>query len=546
MINRPQPLSYLQVLIVDNFESFRVGVKRIILDFGAYNVLTCATASEAVELCKHHEFDLIISDYVLGDPCHGQHLLSELRYRSLIGRKTLFVMITAETDRHIILSVYDYSPDDYIIKPISPGGLVKRLARLVHKRDDLLNIYHAIDAECFTKAYLLLEKKLNNQTSLSMIYRELKGRVLCLREQYPQAEVLYRRVLEMRRLQWAQLGLAKVKAYLGDHETAITWLSAMREEKPDSLAILDTLYTSYSKLDDAENSQRILTDAVEVSPLSSHRQQRLGTTALNNHDSATACEAFLKTIELNEYSSLNQRSHTFNFARSISLMFNQSTYPSESYIDKAISQLTSLDQAFSDGTLDEKAQRHLLMSQILVHLDDTVQANDCMNRAQVFLDTLNEPNIDTSLDQINTLCTLNKPEEAELVYSRLTHRYKHNKNMLKHIQKRIISPNNKLSDTLVLTDNARGILLYQQGKYAEAIECFLQALKKHPDHKGIQLNLIQSCVGIYERGETLSTQHFKARLQAVDSLLSKIKKTDDHFLRLKALLARLPNDEDNT
>ena len=70
-------------------------------------------------MCSYKSYDIVLCDYNLGAGQDGQQLLEELRYRHKLKNTSLFVMITAESSRDMVLGALEYLPDDYLTKPIT-------------------------------------------------------------------------------------------------------------------------------------------------------------------------------------------------------------------------------------------------------------------------------------------------------------------------------------------------------------------------------------------------------------------------------------------
>src|SRR4051812_3434754 len=97
---------------------------------GVLHVEMVANGEAMIAACEKRFFDVILSDYDLGAGRNGQRVLEELRHRKLISRRTLFVMVSANASKEVVLASYDCEPDDYLAKPITARILEQRLNRL--------------------------------------------------------------------------------------------------------------------------------------------------------------------------------------------------------------------------------------------------------------------------------------------------------------------------------------------------------------------------------------------------------------------------------
>src|SRR5690606_19638708 len=111
-----------------------------------------------------------------------------------------------------------------------------------------------------------------------------------------------REVLEMRQLDWAQVGMARVKKMQGDMLSAQQWLEEAMVSSPMAMKAYDLQADIYREQEAYDRLQNILEKAVDISPLSILRQQHLGEVALRNNDVVTATHAYRRTIKLGENS----------------------------------------------------------------------------------------------------------------------------------------------------------------------------------------------------------------------------------------------------
>ncbi len=113
---------------------------------GVSSIDTAGNGSDALRLCKANAYDLILCDHNLGKGKTGQQVLEDLRYHRILDPLAVFILISAESSRSIVMAAYDYEPDEYLTKPITTRSLQRRLDRLMARRDKLGPIYKAIDA----------------------------------------------------------------------------------------------------------------------------------------------------------------------------------------------------------------------------------------------------------------------------------------------------------------------------------------------------------------------------------------------------------------
>ncbi len=109
----------LAYLVIDDFENFRLSMRHMLRGCGADNIELVAHARPAVEYCTYNHVDVVLCDYNLGDGMNGQHILEELRHKKLLKRTSLFLLVTSESSREMVMGARENPPDAYLTKPIN-------------------------------------------------------------------------------------------------------------------------------------------------------------------------------------------------------------------------------------------------------------------------------------------------------------------------------------------------------------------------------------------------------------------------------------------
>ncbi|MEO9700812.1 response regulator [Marinobacter alexandrii] len=93
----------LTYLIIDDFENFRLSLRQMLRSCGAYKIELVGNAGQAIKYCTYNHVDVVLCDYNLGGGKNGQHVLEELRHKNLLKRSSLFLMVTAETSKQMVM-----------------------------------------------------------------------------------------------------------------------------------------------------------------------------------------------------------------------------------------------------------------------------------------------------------------------------------------------------------------------------------------------------------------------------------------------------------
>jgi two-component system chemotaxis response regulator CheY len=122
-----------KILVVDDFETIRVVLKRCFAELGYTNIEEAADGEEA--------FGKIQAAQAAGQPY--QLILSDLNMPKVTGVELLakvkkvpelfnipFVMVTAESEQKFVIQALSLGAVDYVVKPFSVQTLQKKLARI--------------------------------------------------------------------------------------------------------------------------------------------------------------------------------------------------------------------------------------------------------------------------------------------------------------------------------------------------------------------------------------------------------------------------------
>ncbi len=168
----------LRFLIVDDFVDMRSVLRNMLTSFGVTKIDMAVNGKEAIKLIEQKRFDVILCDYNLGEGRDGQQVLEEIRHRKLIGVGSVFVMVTAENTRVMVMGAVEYEPDSYLTKPFTKNLLGKRLNRLLTKKADLIQIEHAINNLDYDLANRLIDEKLaDDSQNKKVLQKAAKPRI---------------------------------------------------------------------------------------------------------------------------------------------------------------------------------------------------------------------------------------------------------------------------------------------------------------------------------------------------------------------------------
>lgn len=519
------PYAKLQALIVDDFESFRITLSKMLQEFGVGTVDSVPSSSEALRYCNAKVYDIILCDQNLGKGKTGQQVLEVLRHTPNLNSDSLFLLVSAESNKSIIMATYDYEPDAYLTKPITGQTLGQRLERLFKQRIALAPIYRALKKKQLDTVAELCEAEINSNSRYAGSCQKILGRVLLDSGEFVKAESLYRNILDVRQLDWAMLGMAQAKKEQGDELSAQQWLEEIIQFNPLCLKAYDLLAEILAGRADYQEQQKILQRAVDISPLSILRQQELGNVGFKNNDLLTAANSYRKAVRLGENSCHDNVKFHESFARAGIQLAKLDKNSATPYLRDALKVVAEIPLRFAK-TNTSKVSAYLLESQLLAVSGEERRAVDSLISAQKIIQAHDSAiDIELKIELVRALRELGNKDEGEKIIVELLETYADDEEQLQKIDCLLDEPRSVKNKTLVAQINKSGIGFYEAKDFVHAVDCFTRALQDFPQHIGLRLNLVQALIG-QSKQEPDKLQLVVNMQQAIDYIRNII--TDDH------------------
>ena len=117
-----------QVLFLEDEPTIREVLTEY-MTLSGYNVTGAERGDAAIELLRERRFDLAVLDICVPG-ADGFEVLKALHEN---GEKTAVIMLTALEDEQMQLRAFNLYADDYVIKPVSPIILLKRMETILRR-----------------------------------------------------------------------------------------------------------------------------------------------------------------------------------------------------------------------------------------------------------------------------------------------------------------------------------------------------------------------------------------------------------------------------
>lgn len=130
---RPLDLSPLRLLVVDDNRHMRELVTAILNALEMTRVQRACDGSEAIDVLKANEIDLVITDWLM-DPVCGIQLIKWIRTSDESPDPFLpVIMISSYSTPDRVVEARNAGINEFLVKPISARSLYQRIANLVER-----------------------------------------------------------------------------------------------------------------------------------------------------------------------------------------------------------------------------------------------------------------------------------------------------------------------------------------------------------------------------------------------------------------------------
>jgi CheY-like chemotaxis protein/predicted Zn-dependent protease len=534
---KANPFFRLKYLVVDDFTDMRSMIRAMLQALGApaENIHTARNGEEAVyKLGGATRYDVVLCDYNLGPGKDGMQVLEEARYLGLVGMNSIFIMITAENSRDMVLGVIEYEPDSYISKPFNKDVLRERLLKIMERKKAMVPIHACLVGKDHAKALELINQQLTSQTKYTGELAKLKAGVLFGAGQYDDAMAIYEQFLMLRDVAWAQMGKAKVLFAKQQYVQAKVVLEHMTREYPNLMEAFDLLAKIQRIEADTLAAEETLSHAIERSPKAVMRQQELGELAMLNGNLAKAERAYEAAVKQGRHSVRKSAAAHAGLAK---VMVANQKY------QEALKVVKGIGASFSNN--DNEASFYEATSLALIYQGqgDEAQANEQLTKAETLIGRIKHGVTGAlGLELANACAQLGQQDKAlKLVNSIIANNHDNDTllgslgHMLKNAGMNVDTSEliaNVRKD--VFGKNNQGVRMIRQGKLAEAVDLLRVSANELPSNKTINLNAAKAFIMFMEK-EGTTTDNLRQAAECIE----RVRQASPDDWRLTSLTPRL-------
>jgi tetratricopeptide (TPR) repeat protein len=190
----------------------------------------------------------------------------------------------------------------------------QRLLKTILKKNEMMDIFKAIQAKDFTKVITACDEKINMDGNLVLSCLKIKGKFLIKLERYEEAFKLYDELLASKKLPWVLMGRGQCNYFFKKYPEALADFEAIVELSDVNVEGYDWIAKAKLAMNDKSGAQETLENAARLSPKAILRQQILGDVAYGNKNLDVAEKAYKWAVQLGKYSCYRRILDYINYA----------------------------------------------------------------------------------------------------------------------------------------------------------------------------------------------------------------------------------------
>tara|TARA_R110000868_G_scaffold14805_14_gene68584 strand:+ start:4801 stop:6456 length:1656 start_codon:yes stop_codon:yes gene_type:complete len=496
-----------RILIVDDQKPFLALLKGVLSSAGAQSqdIVTAKSCEAALLSCRKEKFDFIICDLHLGSTKkNGFEFLEELRAKSYLKANSVFVIISADSQRPMVLGSLEKQPDEYVVKPFSQAQLVLRLEKAYARKQALAPIYKHIYAKDFLQAIEVCKQVIATDSR----YKELVGRLLAElywnTAQYIQAQQWLNSYTENHKRTWLAVSKAQTELLLKNYDTAIELAKNALKKNNLLIEAHDIIAQCWFKLGKITDAEVAINTALRLSPYSIERQFKACIYARENKNHEKIVSLTQSIWECSKKSVHRDLAHLCAHVRSYLEVAQHSidTKAKGRFQQEALYTLQRYRHNETITKADEfdfDVFEELIKARIEFQNGKLFQSKQLLTQSQKgVLEKFSQAPLSLAPDGIVAMLDLGEFDDAKLLIDSLTASGKdldcNTTALLKDATTRNTSQQEHYAKF-----NQRGIAYYSEGKFEAAYEAFTEAQKSAPVNVGIILNLLQCSMRLMQK-----------------------------------------------
>lgn len=265
-------LGKLKYLIIDDSSSFLALARSILVQAGISNDRITATADshKALRLLHQTKYDVVLCDYNMNCNIDGGLILDEVRQLQLQAADGVFLCVTGDNTRDVVNHFIEMEPDDYLTKPFRYIDFVKRLTKVVKRKQAMKPILQALAKRQHQQVLDMIHAPSNELKPYRGYLNRIHGDCLLRLQKHQQAVEFFQS--QNQKLIWPKLGLSQALQGLGRFDEAEVILKTLLNNQPNNPQIHRDLATCIMLKEEYPRALSQFEELNEISPANPLRQ----------------------------------------------------------------------------------------------------------------------------------------------------------------------------------------------------------------------------------------------------------------------------------
>lgn len=525
-----------RIAVVEDNSSARLNLRSHLLATDDYDIASYSSGQELRNGLKKYNFDLILTDFHLGQTRNGAEWIEQLKASHMLNATTGIVFITSDRTPQCISQILDTNPDQLILKPYTINHLTRTVSHSLKFRalahDVFEHIQHARWSQAISQIKTLLQQEKCKRYKNDLL--KVQGRTFIAMGEYAQAEALYSEVLaNSDHILWAHWGRIKSQFLAGDWASCQAMLKILVDHRLTKdkahewlacVAIGQKDYVGAEQELDCIRENDLSLQATKLKVLSYKMQQK--------EDEAT------RLLEKKRQSNFSIKERFDEYTLELARLFLQRAENSkpgdeqQDTIDKAKALLYKAKNLYRDNKSEQ--ERDCMMALACLLEGNLERAEKIM--LQEDMQDFTRQKITMLTDAVKVWFGLGHPEKAKTILSACDDYFNQQQDQLDSmISDDLIYRAEKaigVSKERAIGINQQGLALHAKGDYNQALEQFNRAYKMFPGVPAFGLNLLQ-CLCDAKR-----TTFKNSKLSSLLNELQKLTLTQQNQQRLDKVLQK--------
>lgn len=298
-------LAGLRVLIAEQHFTVRTWMREQMSVIGATSISMAANASELMRMARTTPYDIVICDHHLDEKRDGQQLLEELRFEHILPLRSVFIIATAERKYNNVVAAAEFAPDDYLVKPYTPGQLSIRLERSLRKKKALRHVFDHLEITEHEAAIAACDRAIKQTPRYVLDALRIKAESLVTLGRVEEAAAIYESIVSTRAVPWARMGYAMTLQRQGKLDQALGEAQRLNDEHPEFISVYDMLATMHEASGDLVKAIDCLERASTITSSSNtERLRKIADIAEASGDRAKVIATLKRVVERTRKSSM--------------------------------------------------------------------------------------------------------------------------------------------------------------------------------------------------------------------------------------------------